>query len=52
LNFQIESADGFNFAVIGLAQVAALDDGGHSVILPDGGQVRAAAPESTDLLLR
>ena len=30
LDLEVEAADGFHFAVVGLAQVAALDGGGHS----------------------
>ena len=35
LDFQIQPADGFNLAVVGLAQVAALNGGGHPEILPE-----------------
>ena len=35
LNFQIQAADGFNLAVVSLAQVAALNGGGHLQILTE-----------------
>ena len=35
LDFEVQAAHGLNFAVVGLAQVAALDGGGHWVILLD-----------------
>ena len=40
LNFQIQPAHGFDFAVVGLAQVTALDGGGHEGILLDTRQTR------------
>ena len=36
LNFKVQPAHGLDFAVVGLAQVAALNGYRHSVILPDG----------------
>jgi hypothetical protein len=36
LDFQTQPADGFDFTVVGLAQVAALDGSGHAKILNEG----------------
>jgi hypothetical protein len=35
LDFEVQAAHGFEFAVVGLAQIAAVDGYGHWEILPD-----------------
>src|SRR5581483_4325006 len=45
LNFEVETADGFHFAVVRLAQIAALDGGRHPGILPAEETDSKALPE-------